>query len=195
VGCIILIIGDVHGKVNEYKKIINNCHQSIQVGDFSVDAEDHRWAEENLPPNHWINFGNHDDASFLTSDHSCGDYQLFSQFNLMTIRGAYSIDRQYRYQGINWWDEEEMGYSSQISTLDFYKQIKPRIVVSHDCPSFIADIFFGITDHSSTRRFLRELLTYHKPDMWIFGHHHKSKRQLIDGTLFISLAELEVLEL
>ena len=64
----LLIIGDVHGKVNEYWKILQKWdkrHCSIQVGDFGFKKQ-HEWHLKNIDfSQHQINFGNHDDYSFL----------------------------------------------------------------------------------------------------------------------------------
>ena len=62
----LLIIGDVHGKFGQYEDIIENYSgRSIQVGDFGFKLP-HEWHLENVNPfMHKINFGNHDDYSFL----------------------------------------------------------------------------------------------------------------------------------
>jgi hypothetical protein len=35
------------------------------------------------------------------------------------------------------------------------------------------------------------MFVVHKPEYWIFGHHHKKVEKEIDGTIFIGLDELK----
>lgn len=54
------IIGDVHVKIHEYKKIVDNCQFSICVGDFGFKKE-WDWLQSNFGgSNHYVNPGNHD---------------------------------------------------------------------------------------------------------------------------------------
>lgn len=48
---------------------------------------------------------------------------------------------------------------------------------------------------SQTRTMLQKMFEEHKPELWIFGHHHKSKDEVINGTRFICLDELETFEI
>ena len=56
-----LIIGDVHGKINEYLQLIKNRKHSIQLGDFGVGFVD----IPELPINHRFIRGNHDNPELL----------------------------------------------------------------------------------------------------------------------------------
>jgi Icc-related predicted phosphoesterase len=76
--------------------------------------------------------------------------------------------------------------------LDLYEKAKPLVVISHEAPKSVNKSLFAIENDSSTARLLEEMLTIHKPNVWVFGHHHISKREQIDDTLFICLAELEL---
>jgi predicted phosphodiesterase len=44
---------------------------------------------------------------------------------------------------------------------------------------------------TATSSLAQQMYTIHKPDLWIFGHHHKSFDETIGGTRFICLNELE----
>jgi len=187
----ITIIGDVHGKIYEYKKIINNSKFTIQVGDFGF-KEEHQWHLMNVDSSkHKINFGNHDDYSFLHEKHSLSNYSIDKNNNLMTIRGAFSIDRRYRIEGRDWWANEELNYNEMLEVVDIYAKEKPKIVVSHDCPQIIRQHLFGVTEKSITSNGLQTMFETHQPDIWLFGHHHRSKNVNINGTQFICLNELE----
>lgn len=64
----LLVIGDVHGKINEYWKLINKYNiDSIQLGDFGFKRH-HNWHLENVDSSkHKINFGNHVDLMIYKS--------------------------------------------------------------------------------------------------------------------------------
>lgn len=65
---------------------------------------------------------------------------------------------------------------------------------AYDCPQIVARQMFGIRDTSSTRILLGEMLSRWKPKLWIFGHHHISKRLEMNNTNFVCLAELEIFD-
>ncbi len=193
----ILTIGDVHGKINEYWKIIQKYkpEYSICVGDFGFKKE-HEWFLKNV--NYFSNkvlLGNHDDYKFLNEKHSLGNYFYENKFKIMTVRGANSIDKQYRIEGISWWRNEELSYQEMNEAIEVYTKNKPKIMITHDCPQSIREKVFGIYDKSITSMGLQAMLELHKPDLWIFGHHHKSIDTVIDGVSFKCLNELEVFEL
>lgn len=185
-----LIIGDVHSKVNFYWKLIQGIDESIQVGDFGF-AEQHEWHIANCDSTkHKIVFGNHDDYAYLNRVHSLGNWSWNANYDLFTIRGAKSIDRMHRIEGVSWWKEEELNWTESNEVIDNYSTIKPRIVISHDCPESISMHWFGHSG-SFTRVLLQNLLEIHTPELWIFGHHHRNKNDMINGTRFICLGELQ----
>ena len=187
----IIVIGDVHGKINRYKKILdtNNSYKSIQVGDFGFKRE-HKWHLENIDSTkHKINFGNHDDYTFLNKPHSLGNFSLNGK--IMTIRGADSIDKAYRTENKDWWRNEELNYTEMQQAIDAFSIYKPEIVITHDCPQQVRSQLFGINEKSITSNGLQAMFEIHQPDLWIFGHHHKFKNEPINGTRFMCLAELD----
>ena len=192
----ILVIGDVHCKIEEYKKIINSTTlNSIQVGDFGFGIE-HRWHLQEIDSSkHKINFGNHDNYYFLNSPHSLGDYSFQFQNQLMTIRGAESIDKATRFEGIDWWREEEIEYLKFQEIIDLCVERKPRIIISHDCPQSIQEKYFNIYETSRTSGALQFMFQLYQPELWIFGHHHESFTCIENNTKFICLNELETLEI
>lgn len=193
----LLIIGDVHGKINEYWKILQKWdkrHFSIQVGDFGF-AKQHQWHLKNIDYlHHKINFGNHDDYTYLDKPHSLGNWSI-SASGLMTVRGAYSFDKAYRTENVDWWANEELNYEEMQMAIDFYIFNKPKIMITHDCPHEAKQNLFGINEKSITTNGLQAMFESHQPELWVFGHHHKSKNEVINGTRFICLAELETMAL
>lgn len=190
----LLIIGDVHGKINEYQKIINNTDlETIQVGDFGFRKE-HLWHLENVVSSkHKINFGNHDDYNFLKEKHSLKNYFISDDY--MTVRGAYSIDKAFRTENLDWFENEELTYSEMLQVMDEYVNTKPKVMITHDCPQIVREYLFNIYDKSITSNGLDAMFEVHQPEIWVFGHHHKSKDVQINGTRFICLSELETFNL
>lgn len=186
-----IVIGDVHGKINKYHQMIRRygC-KTIQVGDFGFKLH-HNWHLKNVDSdNHKINFGNHDDYNYLHSKHSLGDYSYFD--GIMTVRGAYSIDRWLRTEGLDWWCNEELSYADMQNAIDFYVDKKPDVMITHDCPRSIRKQVFNIHEKSITSDGLQAMFESHQPKLWIFGHHHKDMSEIIDGCRFICLDELSV---
>jgi predicted phosphodiesterase len=186
----ITFIGDVHGKLEQYKKIIDNCDESICVGDFGFKKE-WDWAVKNLTNlKHWINQGNHDDPSYRKKIPSLGRFSHYEN-KIFTVAGADSIDKHLRTEGVDWFPNEELNYQEQLEAFDLYCNIKPNVVVSHDCPQEIMKQLFGYPEKSQTRTMLQAMLNEHQPDVWIFGHFHTTIRIKIHNTEFICLNELE----
>ena len=147
--------------------------------------------------NHYINPGNHDYGPVLQyqTNQSCGNFAYFDQFDIFTVRGAESIDKHLRTEGIDWFPNEELNYREQLEAFDKYCDIKPKVVISHDCPQKVANALFGIYDKTQTRFMLEMMFQEHQPELWIFGHHHKSKDVQIGRTQFVCLSELETFEI
>jgi predicted phosphodiesterase len=196
----IIVIGDVHCKIKKYHEIISSCEKSIQVGDFGF-REEWDWLEENVSAEHKINMGNHDYIPYLNKPHSLGNWSY--ENGIFTVRGANSVDIHKRTEGIDWFPNEEINYQETNEVFDNYIEIKPEIMITHDCPSSVAEILFGFPTSginkevfkSHTRELLQGLFEIHQPRIHIFGHHHKSRDMVINGTRFICLAELETFEL
>jgi Icc-related predicted phosphoesterase len=151
------------------------------------------WHIDNIDcTKHRINFGNHDDYTYLNAAHSLGDWSV-SKNGIMTVRGADSIDKYRRIEGLDWWPNEELNYDQMKHAIDTYILTKPKIMITHNCPREVSNDLFGIMEKSITTNGLQAMLEYHQPDLWVFGHHHKSKNEVINGTRFICLAELETL--
>lgn len=187
------IIGDVHGKIERYKEIIDNCEFSICVGDFGF-KEEWDWHITTIKGRHWINPGNHDFGPYMkTTLPSTRNFGWWPDYQLMTIRGAESIDKHFRTEGIDWFANEELNYQEQLAAFDWYCKVKPKIVISHDCPQSVMTSLFGYPEKSQTRTMLEMMFQEHQPDFWVFGHHHKNKDVQIGRTRFVCLNELETL--
>ena len=198
----ITIIGDLHGKYKHYHEIIREKDRhpyTVQIGDFGFDYS----TLKNVDPKHHVFFGgNHDNYNKINEvPNNLGDYGYTVDFNgidFFFYRGAYSIDRQYRTIGIDWWENEQVNIEDFMKARELYRSIKPDIMMSHDCP---ADIAFQMLDPSqrmfenNTTWALQELYNIHQPKIWFFGHWHFSKTIQHGNTKFICLNELETYNL
>lgn len=200
-------IGDIHGKIVPYARIIREVEQSVQIGDFGFGFLDEFeetyvrsvWGEKN----HRFIRGNHDDPeksrNFPGFIHD-GTVETIGSTKVMFIGGAWSIDQHYRTEGVSWWRDEECSMEEFSRFLDIFVDAKPRIVVTHDCPNRVAnEMFFdGYREKakpSRTSQALDRMFEEHRPDVWIFGHWHMDRRATIEGTEFVCLGELSYLDL
>lgn len=203
-----LFIGDVHGKFGRYKTIIKNHINSIQVGDMGVGFFDPRTAKPfGNPPNAVMNRGGH---RFIRGNHDnpqqCRRHKLCIndgtvEGDVMFIGGALSIDRMMRVKDFTWWQDEELSSQEWDTMFQIFRSQRPRVMVTHECPESIADTVMAarnmtkLMDRSITRVAFQGMLQEHQPDIWIFGHWHVSFDQLINGTRFVCLDELETKEI
>jgi hypothetical protein len=198
----ITLIGDVHQKYKRYHEIIRETDRheyTIQIGDFGISKYE---TLDNIDPNkHKIIMGNHDNYNLAPNyPHFYGDYghTSLNGVNLFYYRGAYSIDKQHRTIGIDWWPEEQVSVEQFMKARALYRSIKPDIMLTHDCPETISPYLLNPGAQiyqNQTGYFLQELFNIHQPKRWYFGHYHKSWQMTINGTDFRCLNELETCSL
>lgn len=207
-----IIIGDVHGKFDEYLDIARSSEYTIQVGDFGFSKTWNALHYSGLDPLcHKIIGGNHEDYDVCPqSAHYLGNYGFYElgPLKFFFYRGGLSIDRAYRIgeelsgSKKTWWSDEELNFSQMLEVIKLFKKIKPDIVISHVPPEFIINDFksdhnilvrykFSKTFRENTGLLGNELFKIHKPKIWVSGHHHTSYANYYDGMLFRGLAELE----
>jgi hypothetical protein len=195
----VTIIGDCHQKYRRYHEIIRqkDRHEyTIQIGDFglskyeTLDNVDHT--------KHIIIRGNHDNTILAKNyPHFLDAYGYMTNFNGINFfwySGAYSIDRQYRTIGIDYFEDEQLSIDQFMKARELYREIKPDIVLTHDCPD---EVSLKILD-ANQRKYenltgwaLQELFNIHQPKKWRFGHYHKSWNMNIGDTDFRCLNELK----
>jgi len=199
-------IGDVHGKYDRYKKIIENCEGSVQVGDMGVGffVEDYHTGRRALanPPydamvagNHRFIRGNHDNPN-TCRNHTQWIPDGKVENDILFVGGAWSIDRDYRTEGLNWWSDEQLSISEFQVVIDTACTIQPKIIVSHDCPlSVVPHLFNKEPIRTCTQQALDVILEDCRPEIWIFGHWHQNVDVVFGGTRFICLDELCYIDL
>jgi len=190
------IVGDLHGKTELLG--IDAVEPIIQIGDFGF-ARELSLFKDYPQSKLMIIGGNHDEYPILQKLHCyLGDYGTIpGTEKTFFCRGAWSIDRAYRTEGISWWPEEQLGYQAGIDMLEAYKALKPEVMITHDCPDVIKyAMFTPYIVPTVTGKLLDECLKIHNPKIWIFGHWHKSKTyHWGDTSKFICLDEGEHLEI
>lgn len=207
----IRFIGDVHCHWDKYKKLIKGCDRSLQVGDFGVGFINSVTEKPySSPPHdhmskgeHFFIRGNHDNPSackrhpFWVKDGG----SVFGRDDIFCVGGAFSIDKNRRTENYDWWHDEELIYGQLCNIMDTYELVKPKIVVSHECPDSVISRVCqekGIHKYdipSVTRRCFDNMLEIHKPDLWIHGHWHISAHTVYQGVEFIALGELDYVDL
>jgi len=211
-----IITGDVHGKFDKYFNLVKDHEYSICLGDFGFQDSWKNLEYSNLSHyKHKILGGNHDDYNYVKNSlFSLGDYGEFELENkeFFFIRGGLSLDKTYReFERIKgnvktYWVEEELNLDEMLGCMKEYIEVKPSIVFSHSAPSEITKMIcldpgflvkYGFDENFSdnTSRLLQNLFEIHQPLLWVFGHLHKSFNQVVNGTEFICLKELETLKL
>ena len=197
----IFVIGDIHGKIKQYEELVEHIHQenpasyTFQVGDMGVGFKGIPLPDISKD-DVWIS-GNHDNHKACKKSPSYLGNFGFATFTgeepVFYMRGAYSIDKHLRVEGISWWESEELTSNELDQAIAFYKLIKPKYVVTHDCPESVKNQLWPEFDGpiTRTRQALQTMFDFHKPKAHFFGHYHQSKDVVIDGTNFVCLKELE----
>jgi hypothetical protein len=196
------LIGDIHGQWLNYLNLVhdprNRATQSIQVGDFGLgfgEREEHKeYVREEMQKNgsHRFIRGNHDNPE-LCKEHSQFIKDGSFEGSTMFVGGARSSDQHHRIEGVSWWPEEELSHDELSVVIADYEMKKPKVLITHDCPDSVARHLFSFytdsVNESRTRQAFDVMFHHvgHRPDLWVFGHWHESKRVNIMGTEFICL--------
>ncbi len=92
----IRVFGDVHGRSNDYLKLIENTDYSVQLGDFGFD---YKFLGNVDDTKHVFFPGNHDNYDkCLWYPHCLGDYGYanLNSIDFYFVRGGFSIDKAWR---------------------------------------------------------------------------------------------------
>lgn len=210
-----LIVGDVHGKIDQFWSICldyweqNPKGKIIQLGDVGFHNSYEKliklfrstYAHKGLLT---IVPGNHDDYARCIESRGSSKWKYTggikihnttSQDDMFFQRGANSIDKHLRTEGKDWFSNEEMSYTQLGNAVDLYIESKPRVMFSHTCPSSVKKQLFGYDESSRTEQALQFMFELHQPEYHFFGHFHSFRDEVINGTRFICLAELQTFEL
>jgi predicted phosphodiesterase len=186
------ILGDVHGQMEPYIYMASQAEYSICLGDVGFQQEYNQLAKLD-PTRHRIILGNHDDPT-KPPPHSLGDFGVYTIpgfGNIFFVRGAFSIDVDYRTPGRDWFPEEELNRQQMEDCLKLYQEVKPDFVLTHDAPLSVISCM-GLPNLPScfklgnqrTPRLLDMMFNSHEPKQWYFGHFHRNWEAEIRGTNF-----------
>jgi predicted phosphodiesterase len=208
------LVGDVHGKYNQYFEICKENEYTLQIGDTGysnsilVDVID--------PNKHKFFPGNHNDHNKdYDLPHCLGrfGYTSLVGVSFFYVSGAFSIDYKIRnkkyYSGEwpkTWFENEELSDQEQLTCLEEYARIMPDILITHEAPRQVVKDFTNpeilksfdfnpITFKTRTSDFLDKLWEIKKPDIHVCGHYHKNFYKKYGNTDFFVLKELGTLEL
>ena len=195
-GYFMYFIGDVHSQFWLLNRFImlNEINESIQLGDMGLgfgQSVDYRFTDHKS--NHRFIRGNHDNPATCKEMKSyLGNYGYLEDEGIFFVGGAFSIDKQYRTEGADWWPDEELDGTELNEMVALYEKVKPRIVISHDCPADVASTILGyaITPNSTANTF--SYMHYiHQPEKWIFAHYHVDNVIHLEGTEFHVIRALD----
>lgn len=109
-----------------------------------------------------------------------GEIYTINDKRILTVGGAYSIDKSYRKTGISWWPQENINNAEIKNTLDNLDAHDWRvdIVLTHTCPSHIVKqmIREKPIDDNNTKFFDQLIKQGLKFDEWHFGHFHENRK-------------------
>jgi hypothetical protein len=206
----ITIIGDVHGKTTEYKKMLEQRfkdQRTIQVGDMGFGFSRNPEGMSPMPMNHRWFRGNHDKPELCRAHPNyLGDWGYLEEEKMFFLAGAFSIDRVWRVPGVTWWPDEELSSEELQKAYELYVEKKPRVVISHEAPSKAAKLMLydlsgeyfaakGECSMSRTAEALQRMLDAWAPIEWVFGHYHVDKTFTWGCTKFTCVNELSTYEL
>lgn len=190
-----IFIGDMHGDFKTYKYLLKKFknEKTIQVGDMNIINELN--LQENVfPENHKFIRGNHDNPEICQKHPNyLGDYGYLEEEDIFFVSGGKSINKDQLTPMVNWWEDEELSDKQFYECIELYKNKKPSIVVSHECPKSIKKWILGakIDFKSKTEVALQIMLEHHRPNTWIFGHHHMALTINEEGTDFYCLDKID----
>ena len=208
------IVGDIHGLFNDYKAHALHDFEGphIQIGDFGVGFGQSDYWHESVDAymcasNGRFIRGNHDKPA------QCHEMRSWIpdgtvQNDVMYIGGAWSIDNPNappgwykRTANVDWWADEECSEQQFAVFADIYDLVRPRVLITHDCPHRIATEMFwssgllsGPRYNTRTGDFLQRLQDIHQPELHFFGHWHESMSYRSGRTHFQCIGILDYVD-
>jgi hypothetical protein len=209
------LIGDVHGRFDDYHDVVSAVEHSLCLGDFGFSSEWNRLYYSGLDPaKHKILAGNHEPYDMAPeSPFYLGDFgtATLGGVSFFFVRGGISLDRAWREverpdKGRSWWPQEELNFSQMLACMKAYKKAKPDIIISHTpCSTFTKIVCsdprillkygFPADFSEATQLLIDELLKIHTPKVCFSGHLHKDYTTNIGMTKFVSLDILQSIDI
>ena len=201
---VVTFIGDVHGNYRWHATLMLMKPATFQVGDCGFEYD---YLAGFDPAKHKVLLGNHENYGAIAARPQPPSL-LVNRWGIAWdkvgfLGGAWSIDKAARVPGYDWWSEEELSDAEFDSAIDLIAALQPPIIATHDCPASVfglvhankpAGPFGALYRRSRTGDRLEELFGLYQPELWIFGHHHRSADFKVKGTRFVGLDILEMVD-
>jgi predicted phosphodiesterase len=203
----LVILGDIHGKWSNLRAVCERykTRTVLGLGDIGLGFPGQ---DPILPENFRFFRGNHDNPAVCKSHpKSVGDYGIIVP-GVFVLAGGDSVDKDYRTAGVDWWGDEQLNREAMDLALDNYLEYKPEILVCHEAPFRLHELqaaascthnrnneAWGKPKGNSTAFLLDSMIRAHMPKMLIHGHWHNPLVYKQWGCVFVSLGELEPLDL
>jgi predicted phosphodiesterase len=203
----IVIVGDVHGKWPMLHNICDKHKDKIVLGlgDIGLGFEGKR--DPVFRENFRFFRGNHDNPAVCKAHPQYAvDYGMWG--DVFIVAGADSIDKKWRKYGRDWWYDEQLHVEDRDAALAAWKEAKPDILICHEAPFKVHQIQkaasvtydrnnegWGPANGNDTAFLLDSMIQAHMPKMVVHGHWHNPLIYKQWGCVFVSLGELETLDL
>ena len=191
-------VGDIHGRWGDFKDKLNHAdidpfEQIIILGDVGLgfpgpheDPEDFEYYFD-----HKVNFirGNHDNPQVCKAHKSnLGDYGIID-VTIGFVAGGFSIDKDYRTPGMDWWYDEQLSEAELSKAIDLFQDQKPTVMLSHEAPRSIVPMVVGNCLFPSNTNSALDYIFRNVKSIkeWYFGHYHISFDCVVDGVHFHGL--------
>lgn len=190
------IIGDTHGEIELLMKE-HNCDYTLVLGDFGVSGRNLTKLNKHLKEtNNKVLFvdGNHEYFNKLKRLPELemfggkvgkyaenifwlkrGEVYEVEGKSILTFGGAFSVDRVYRTEGVDWFPEEQFSsleFENLSNNIEKYNN-KFDYIFTHDCPEHIVRYIHGFNSYKNkTSDLLENIYKTCEFEKWYFGHHH-----------------------
>lgn len=201
------LIGDVHGQCGgrTYVSLTDKFSPTVQLGD--LDISPYHYLADVDSAQHRVLLGNHEDfpsaqewPHFLPRWGSA----VLGGLDCFFISGAFSIDRDLRLPGRDWFEEEELTREQAEQCFKDFNALpsRPQLLLSHTAPAFLSEILCreqGWTSYHASRtdqllQAIWESESCKLPLWWFFGHHHVAREFKCGSFTFRCVAPGEVLQ-
>jgi len=210
----IAFVGDVHGNVFHIASLkgyleSNDVELVIQVGDMGILWNNDDPSEcpvtqavESLGIPWWFIDGNHDNHPNLRkvgpqiTDNirylPRGTIEEVDGIRMGFLGGAYSIDKDIRTEGVDWWPEEQPTREEAEPLMDQGLDV----LVTHEIPeSFKPTKFMDVGKvheeaSKPTRELIEEVMLSNSPNHMFCGHWHQHNVQMV-GTTKVTVLDME----
>ena len=108
-------------------------------------------------------------------------FQLIDGKRVFVVRGAASIDKEYRVENIDWWKEEELSEKEKEEIIrELERNNKYDYILTHTAPAFVVEKMIKELNVNPKKLdlvslFLEEIYDKYLKDnfkFWLFGHFH-----------------------